>query len=185
MTQISVFNMIYDTLVADYTRLLYDEPDDLKVTVIRGGNLQDDPTKLAGLNVLINHSSEGGKLMNMAKSNREDHFMASPHYIGGALTTETTFRVDMVFHFKTKDRDEARTSANILFSRVLNGFVMTDVPLNPNTGNVRDDFGYVIIGKEIFDYRFQEEGGPGQFIWKGVLRGKFFIESPTIYSLRE
>lgn len=180
---ISAENLILDHLESELVRLMVTEidPDDeTKITELRAGKLQDDPTKDAGLNVLIYAMNED--LPSVLYSDNVQSGLTTPSVgeVGGGWFYMHHFGLRFILHFKgEKQRDIARRKAQVVLSRARWALSQMRMPTHPTTGVPKDDFDETILELQVEKFWLNEGGGPGHFIWRGWLYFGFLTEQST------
>jgi hypothetical protein len=182
---IAASNMILDHLEAELFRVMIDElpaNDPTRLSVIRPGKLQQDPTPGTGLNVLIFAVNETMPFQ-LHSDNVQDGLQSPVAEIGGGWFYKHPYELRFMLHFRGEsDRTAARTKAQIVFARAKWALSKMQMPVHPVTGLSRDDFDEVIIELQISKGWLNESGGPQHFIWRGSLFFEFLTEQSSRHS---
>jgi hypothetical protein len=178
MVAIAAANMILDHLETELTQMLMtDITDDTKVTELRPGKLQDDPTKDKGLNVLIYAMNADIPSFVHKERDGAKGLDAPTTEIGGGWYYNHPFALRFNLHFRGEnDRAVARTKALVIFSRARWALQQMRMPMHPTTGMPTDDFNETIIEVQMDKFWLDEGGGPGHFIWRGWMYFNYLCE---------
>ena len=171
----AALNMIIDHLETELTQhMITDVDDETKVTTLRAGKLQNDPTIGTGLSVLIYAPDED----NPSKLYTAQSGLESPiAEIGGGWFYIHPFRLRFILHFQGEnDREVARQRAQIVIARARWALMQIRTPSHPINGNSTDDFNETVIELKIENYHLSEGGGPGNFIWRGWMNFSYLTE---------
>jgi hypothetical protein len=170
---VSIFNLLIDGIVDQLVQKLYTEvpaSDPSRVILIRAGRLQEDPTRNR-MNLTIHYGEDRDK---DSLNDRNDPVEAPTYEIGGGVYMRRRFRIEFELFFPgERDRDNARTWANIAYSRTQRALKDMQLPVHPTTGQPVDDFGEMAIELVFRPSFMRESGGPGNFIHKGELHFEF------------
>lgn len=157
----SVINLIMDRMADTMTEEMIDSVTDAsQVGLLRTGRLQADPT-VGKLNILIN---QGGERWPDKMAQPGDFGIRSPHTfeLGGVTWWRRRFIVKYeLFFLGETDRANARTVANVVFSRF-----QRNIKTMSYTG-LKDTFGERAVAGQTVRQWMKEEGGVGTFIWRG------------------
>jgi len=144
-------------------------PDETQIGLLRTGKLQSDPT-VKKLNILIH---QGGPNWEDCILPRGYIVQADPMTMGGEVIWLRRFRLEFELFFTGETvRDTAREKAQVIFSRARK--LIKDMPI-PSAG--RDSFGeaaFMVLPNRMST---SEDGGPGNFIWRGDLYFEFLTET--------
>jgi len=174
-------NMLLDTLETQLIAKMITEvdPDDpTKVSLVRPGKLQDDPTKEEGLNILIIAPNEEFPIVLYADNVQSG--LKAPTWDTGSATYMHPYKLYFNFHFAgEKLREVARTKALIITARARKALQDIVLPTHPDTGSPTDDFGETVIQLQVTKIWIREGGGVGHFIWRGYAEFGFLTEQFT------
>lgn len=170
MTEISAINtlMVY---TVDYLadRMIIAITDETQVGLLRSGKLQSDPT-VKKLNILIH---QGGPTWEDCILPKDYIIQGDAFTMGGEVLWLRRFRLEFELFFTGETvRDTAREKAQVIFSRARK--LLKDMPI-PSAG--RDSFGEAAIMVLPSRISTSEDGGPGNFIWRGDLYFEFLTET--------
>lgn len=169
MADTSIRNLLQDRITEHLEAYMIDTVNatDSPLGLVKSGKLQSDPT-VKRLNLLVR---EGGNDYPDILLPKDYAPVTAPVFeLGGAEMWLRRFICHYeLFYIGQSDRDAARTSANIIFSRFAR--TIRDIPM----GGLTDTFGETAILVRIIKHPMREGGGPGTFIW----RAEHYIEFLT------
>jgi hypothetical protein len=172
----SIDDIAIDAIVEQLRKKMNEEVADTSyhVETLRGGRLQNDPTRGTGLSILVHFDVEGNQLTE--DTNRSGRLVAPPYMLGGGHHFMHRYRVEVKFFIKERDREAARRKALLLFNRTRNAVYHMPLPLE------KDDFGECVVALQPREFFIKENGGQGQFNWEGEVLVEFLTEYPPIPS---
>lgn len=170
----SIFNLSFDLVVNRLVQELMTEvadDDPSQPGTIRAGKLQADPQK-GRINLLVHPGDEGDPHVLNTNSSGPDA-SAYTYAIGSTLMSMWRYRykIQLKIMLKEKSRDNARKIAHVVLSRAKRAIATT-----PYAG-ITDDFGESLSMIQVYEMELRESGGPGNFIWNGVIKFEFLVSS--------
>lgn len=168
----SVVNLLTDAIVAVLVQGMIEVvPDSTSVGLARSGKLQADPT-IAKLNLLVR---EGGSDWPDILIPANYPLYAPQYEMPAGNTWLRRLRADYtLFFLGINDRNTARIRANVVFSRFK--YLIAKMGAGYGLDGLTDSFDETVIMGQINRLETFEEGGPGEFIWKGTHYFEFVTE---------
>lgn len=169
----SLYNLLPDRIVEHLTEKLFTEPDELKVDVIREGKQQESNRGPdTGFQVLI-RGEDKSTPHTLSDRTQDAGTIAAPVYeIGGGRHYFLHYVIEMSFHFRSHDRDDARERAYVLLSRLKHA--LRSVPMEGLT----DDFEETAVFVEPNEHHLVSSGGGKQWLWKGEQKVRVLTWGP-------
>lgn len=156
--------------------------DETSASTVREGKLQDNPGRDTGINILIMSEDDKDPDELWTKDNAEG--LESPVYeIGGGGTYYLRFRLEFTMHFRGLRGDEGRTEARerayTVAARAKKSVLEMPLPIHPDTGSPKDDFGESVYDVQVDQTHIKTGGGSGYWIWKGFMNFGYLVSNET------
>lgn len=177
MTEGHIVDLLTDTLVVyleDKLKFGIPESDESRSALIRGGRLQEDPTRLEAINyVLIQEGDpehegwihQGNSIVDNPTIDTGFTFEMG----GGSLFwRRMSIEVGGYYIIPKYDRNQARDHFHRFIGRTAYYTQHSIIDRTSQVLGLKDEFGEEIIGLYVVKERYNESGGPPKsFIWRG------------------